>query len=129
MLMMTRGVLLVGSMLAVATCHRLTPTEQKVVGTWEYTGMDFTNRIVFREDHTVTTLFPDSQREEKWVPAVFGTWKLEGDELVTVEQFRNPYPIPGQTPARIETTRMKILEFAPDKLVREKPRAPLIRVK
>src|SRR5436190_11744528 len=109
MLTFARSIFVFGSFLLVATCHRLSPIEQKVVGTWEYTGMDFTNRVVFSEDRTVTTLFPDSQAPAKWVPAVFGTWSVEGDELVTKEQFRNPYPVPGQTPARIEMSRTKIL--------------------
>ena len=99
-------------------CQRLSPEEEKVVGTWEFTGLDFTNRVVFHRNHRSEELYA---REDSllakisfWAAMSRGTWKLEGDAIVTDEQV-----IVGPQPRERRVTRIKILEFLPDKLVRE----------
>ena len=61
-------------------------------------------------------------------PFAKGTWQLEGDILV--EEFTIPWqPVPGETPFPKQVIRDPIVAFQPDKIVREKGRPPLIRVK
>ena len=61
-------------------------------------------------------------------PFAKGTWRLEGDILV--EEFTIPWqPVPGKTPFPKQVIRDRIVEFQPDKIVREQGRPPLIRVK
>jgi hypothetical protein len=100
----------------VTACSRLSPNEEKVVGTWEYTGIDATGRVVLRRDHTVVDMF---FIEGAWEPVASGTWRLEGNELVTEENSLIGPSIPGDTPRPKEITRLKIRAFERNKLVRD----------
>jgi hypothetical protein len=104
-------------LLALTGCQRLSPTERKLVGTWEYSGMDFTTRVAFRSDHTMATFFPD-QDGRVWTPTSSGTWRMEGNDLLIEEQFLpNPLPLPGDTPRPKEAGRLTIREVTTDKIV------------
>ena len=113
-------------MLLEAACRRpLSEDERKVVGTWDCTGLDTNERIMYRADHTMDSTMSDGSGTE---PFAKGTWRLEGNTLV--EEFTVPWdPVAGETPFPKQTARMTIVEFQPDKLVREPGRPPLLRVK
>jgi hypothetical protein len=109
-------------------CCRVSPEEKRVVGTWEFSGIDFTNRVVFHCDHTSEELY---MREEgllakisPWAAGARGTWRLEGDTIVTDEQL-----LIGPEPRERRVTRIKIFKFRPNELVREAGRDPFHRVK
>jgi hypothetical protein len=70
---------------ALGSCQQrpLSPIEQKVVGTWDRTGMDFTERTVYRPDRTLESTMADGSGV---LPFRSGTWRVEGDVLV--EEFR-----------------------------------------
>ena len=102
----------------------LSEKERLIVGTWDRAGMDFTQRTTYRADNTLESTYDSSDPES----VAKGTWRLEGDVLV--EEVTPPWqPGPNETPFPKQTSRMQILEFQPDKLVREAGRPPLVRVK
>ena len=110
------------------SCQRLSPEEERVVGTWEFTGLDFTNRVVFRRDHSTEELYAREggliAKISPWAALSRGTWRLEGDTIVTDER-----PVIGPEPRERRVTRIKILEFRPNELVREGNRDPFHRVR
>ena len=107
-------------------CHRqLSENERKLVGTWDRTGMDTNERITYRADHTMESTMSDGSSTE---PFATGTWRLEGN--IFIEEFTVPWqPVAGETPFPKQVIRDRIVEFQPDKIVREKGRPPLMRVK
>jgi hypothetical protein len=110
----------------LSACNRsLSSAEQKVVGTWDRTGLDTTERTTFRSDHTMESEMTDGSGT---LPFASGTWYLEGNILVTEYEVKMTPP-PGETPFPKQIIRDPILEFQPDKLIREKGRPPLIRVR
>lgn len=117
------------AVIAVSTlsCQRLSPEEQRVVGTWEFSGIDFTNRVVYRSDHSAEELYPRETgllaKIRPWVTLSRGTWRLEGDTIVSVREATD-----GPLRGKKRVIRTRILEFHPDKLVRE-GRSSLIRVR
>src|ERR1700737_4055067 len=115
---------------AVVSCHRLSPEEEKVVGTWEFSEFAFKNRVVFHPDHTSEELYvrDSGAKIPSWAVRSRGTWKLEGDTIVT---DKKPVLAPprGEPPYPRRVVRTKILAFRPDELVREGNRSPFKRVK
>jgi hypothetical protein len=110
----------------LVACHRqLSENERKLVGTWDRTGMDTNERITYRADHTMESTMSDGSSTE---PFAKGTWRLEGNILI--EEFTVPWqPVAGETPFPKQVIRDPIVAFQPEKIVREKGRPPLIRVK
>jgi hypothetical protein len=63
------------------------------------------------------------------MPFSSGTWRVEGSDIVMDETYAVP-PEDGGTPVTTrEVSRMPVVEFQQEKLVREKGRPPLVRVK
>jgi hypothetical protein len=110
------------------SCQRLSPEEEKVVGTWEFTGLDFTNRVAFHRNHRSEELYIRDggllAKISPWAVMSRGTWRLEGDTIVTDEQT-----VIGPEPRPRRVLRERILEFRANELVREGNRDPLHRVK
>jgi hypothetical protein len=123
--MLRRFAFAITVLLALTACDRLSPNEQKIVGTWEAPG-GFGPRRIFRPDHTSTTLFPGDAG--KWTVMSEGTWRLDGNDIV--EDFRFTYraPDPGETPHSFKG-RTPVIEFQQDKLVMETLEQSLFRVK
>jgi hypothetical protein len=122
------GIILLGIMpvVALVSCQRLSPGEEKIIGTWEFTGLDATGRVVFRRDHTVVDLFPENDSTiAKWAPTAWGKWRLEGNEIVTDEEI---LPIPGHSTPPRRITRLPIREFGDNRLVRADGRSDFNRV-
>lgn len=114
------------SWLATASCERITPAESKVIGTWEFTGLDATVRLVFRRDHTVVSLSSQADGSKgKWAPAAWGTWRLEANEIVTDEEV---FPIAGYLPKHRQVARVPIRAFEEDRLMRADGRSDFYRV-
>jgi hypothetical protein len=87
--------------------------------------MDTNERITYRADHTMKSMMSDGSGTQ---PLARGTWRLEEDILI--EEFTVPWqPVAGEAPFPKQVIRDPIVEFQPDKIVREKGRPPLIRVK
>ena len=64
---------------------QLSSLEQKVIGTWQFTGIDTTGRIVLRADHTCATMLPITGRRG-WKILAKGTWRIDGQYLIRVEK-------------------------------------------
>jgi hypothetical protein len=112
--------------LTLTGCNKLSHNEERVVGVWEFTGIDATGRIVYRRDHIAVELFPDYEGlNAKWAPRSWGSWRLEGDDIVSEMEA---FPIPEMPAVPKRTTRTSIREFHEDKLVREENRSDLLRV-
>jgi len=117
----------IASAIALVSCQRVSPAEEKIIGTWEFTGLDVTGRCVFRRDHIVITLFPQGDGpKEMWAPTAWGTWRLEGSEIVTDEEV---LPIPGVLSSQRQVARIPIRAFEEDRLVRADDRADFYRVR
>jgi hypothetical protein len=113
--------------LAVGACQRVSPAEEKVIGIWEFTGLDATGRVVFRRDHTVVDLFTESDSPNaRWAPTAWGKWRLEGNEIITDDEV---LPIPGYSPRPRRITRIPIRDFEEGRLVRADGRADFNRVR
>jgi hypothetical protein len=111
--------------LTVIGCRpALSEKERLIVGTWDRTGMDFTERTTYRADHTLESTYDSSDPRS----LAKGTWRLEGDTLVA-EVIPPWQPVPNETPFPKQTYRVRILDFQADKLVGESGRPPLVRVK
>ena len=63
--------------------------EQKIVGAWSWTYISGKGRMVFTADHKVKEGFPPDEeqgrplRDDDFTYLRSGTWRLEGDVLVT----------------------------------------------
>ena len=120
--MLSRIVIIGGLALsALSACNRLSPNEQKVVGTWEVPG-GYGPRCIFRRDHTATTLFANG--DGRWTVNSESTWQLDGNNLIQDFKFTHP----GETPHVIRG-RSIVIQFQQNKLVMEKPADTLFRVK
>src|SRR4051812_836862 len=70
-------------------CGDSRPTERKIVGAWSWTYIEGKGRMVFTADRKVKEGFPPEEdpgrplREEDFTYLDSGTWRLEGDVLVT----------------------------------------------
>src|SRR6267143_955491 len=103
------------ALFSLTACNRLSPNEQKVVGTWEAPG-GFGPRCIFRSDHTSEILFHGENG--KWVVVSEGRWRLEGNNIVEDYKFVSPAADPGATP-QIFKGRTPVIEFHQDRLVME----------
>src|ERR1041385_3006028 len=114
---------------AATACHRLTPMEKKLVGAWKFTGLDATGLVVFRSDHTVVDLMREKDPfgwdpRGRWVPVSWGTWRLEGNDVITEEKV---LPLPNYSFAN-RSYRMPVKELRDDTLVRGDGRSDFTRV-
>src|ERR687892_1819263 len=129
-------------------CERSAPAEQKVFGTWEYSGMDdlvawmderswlperkphVIGRIALCRDHTlVDSLRDDVITGGRWMPIGSGTWSLDGDTIVIDHQPSREHPSPGEEPFSRRVVRIHVREYHSDKLVRGDGRGTFRRVK
>jgi len=64
--------------LCVATSCQQSPSE-KLVGIWQFSGMDATMDYVFKADHTFEVWAPSMDVEQSkgpWLEMDFGTWQV-----------------------------------------------------
>jgi hypothetical protein len=77
------------SLALIASQHRLSTEEQKIVGPWSWTYIEGVGRVIFTADHKVTKGFPPDDkdgrkiRDDEFDILWAGTWRLEGNVLVT----------------------------------------------
>lgn len=110
---------------ATVSCARVRPAEEKLVGTWEFRGLDAVGRVVFRRDHAVINLFPiDHSPYAKWGATSKGTWRLEGNDVVTDERLL----IGDHPPQERQLHRIPILQIDSERLVRADGRSEFRRV-
>lgn len=118
------GILCVGM---TFSCQRITNEEAKIVGTWEFTGLDATVRLVLRRDHTIVTLMSpaDGYCDQKWAASAWGKWRLDGNEIVTDEEV---FAVPGYLSSNRQVARVPIQSVQENRLVRGDGRSDLYRV-
>jgi hypothetical protein len=107
----------------------LSPLEQRIVGSWSWRYIEGFGRVVFTADHKVTEGFPPDDKDGRTISDKefqilrAGTWRLEGDVLVTVmdnapgrDLIRRlaPTEVP---PFKKETRRQKIVSIDDKKMV------------
>lgn len=110
---------------ALISCQRVAPAEEKIIGLWEFTGLDATGRVVFRRDHTVVDLFIEGDGvNARWIPTSWGKWRLEGSEIVTDREML----VGDYSSADRQITRLPIREIDEQLLVRADGRPNFTRV-
>ena len=90
---------------------QLPPLEQKIVGVWQFNGVDSTGRVVIRADHSCETLVP-ATRGRGWEILAKGTWRIEGHDLVRVEKPASGPAVPAGPSV---TSKLPIRSVTPDK--------------
>jgi hypothetical protein len=119
------SLLAIGLLATIASCHRISPAERRIIGIWEFTGLDATGRVVFRSDHKIVDLFRDGDGPEaKWVPTSWGTWRLDGNEIVTDEEML----VGDYSASERRIGRIMIGKFEKDRLKRSDGRPDFYRV-
>src|SRR5690349_24431562 len=75
-------------LLALVSCHRLSPMEQKLVGTWQWEYIEGTGHMTFTRDHKILYHLDDEGQDHSKPPkdrvkvVTAGTWHLKGNTLV-----------------------------------------------
>jgi hypothetical protein len=117
------------SLLLIASQQRLSPTEQKIVGAWSWTYIEGVGRIIFTADHKVREGFPPDEKDGRKIGndefdiVRAGTWRLEGDVLITKMDNRPLIRIierldPSNIPAlEKKVERRKIVKIDGNKIV------------
>lgn len=106
---------------------QLSPLEQKIIGTWQFGGVDDTGRIVIRGDHTCATMFPTTDRRG-WDIIAKGTWRIDGDYLIRVEKPAFGPSVSSNPPGPSVTSKLRIRSITPDRFGLGDGR-PMIRIK
>lgn len=106
---------------------QLSPLEQKVIGTWQFTGIDFTSRVVLRADHTCVTMLPITGRRG-WEILAKGTWRIDGHYLIRVEKPTSGSAVSADPPGPSVTSKLAIRSITPDRFALGGGR-PMKRVK
>ena len=108
--------------LSVIGCHRQSPDE-RMVGIWQFSGMDATMDYVFNADHTFELWAPSMDEEQSkgsWLKTDFGTWHIEKDELII--EYKRPRSewfeqfLKSRGISLPSVTREKVLRFGSDKI-------------
>jgi hypothetical protein len=82
--MLTHSILLVLAAACLAACHRLSPAERSVIGTWRVQEIDGAEYMILGADHSyafVAEAMPGQLPRNTLVCE--GSWRIEGDDLVT----------------------------------------------
>jgi hypothetical protein len=93
--------------------------EKRIVGTWQFSMMDATGRMIFRADHTYSTLFPFSRGDDglrDWTVVFKGTWRIDGHYLVVEEKDVFKPSAAGNPPPPIRHVRVPIRLITKDKV-------------
>jgi hypothetical protein len=113
----------------LTACHRLSPSEEKFVGTWSHSSMDATDFQVLRPDHSIVVFLPEERHDSSNVLRVFragsGKWRIEGHDYV--EEIDSELPVfPDNTPLPKMVIRRRIVEIGRDKIVFDQD-SPFVR--
>lgn len=85
---------------------QLATPEHKIVGTWQFSGVDTRGRIVLRADHTCASLLP--RTGGGWEILATGTWRVEGDYLIRVEKPAVAASASSNRPSPSVTSKLRI---------------------
>ncbi len=112
------------ALLSSCGLRSLSLIEQKLVGAWDGSGGEFTERTVYRADHTFEAGTMDYGR---FRPYRSGTWHVKDD--VMIEEFRVHWqPAPGQRP-QAEINQRHISDVTEDRLVYASDRPFFVRAR
>jgi|SRR6476660_7283380 len=111
-------ILATSAVVAVATYHvrevllfaRLSDTEKKVIGVWQWTTIDAVGRIRIRANHRFDVWFIESERDEDHPDSRYvthGHWSIEGGEFVYIH---DPGQLGGQLVA-LEHPHIPVSDF------------------
>jgi hypothetical protein len=67
--------------LLLDACHRLSPNERRVVGTWVVHTIDSHDYTIVRPNHTYEEVSDLLSRELNLL--CIGHWRVEGDDIIT----------------------------------------------
>jgi hypothetical protein len=107
---------------AAAACQQPS-ADERIVGIWQFSGMDATMDYVFKADHTFELWAPSMDLEQSkgpWLQMDFGIWHIKADELI-IEYKRPCSPefeefLKSEEIALPTTTRHKVVRYAPDRI-------------
>jgi hypothetical protein len=126
--------------LLMGACTRPSPIEQKVIGAWSWTYIEGVGRMMFSADHRVKVGFPPDDKDGRKIDdsefeiVQAGTWRLEGDVLVTetdTKPLRNiiEHLNPSEVPAFEKKTERKKIISIDDKIMKFDDGSSLDRVR
>jgi hypothetical protein len=117
---------------AATACHQES-WDERMVGIWQFSGMDATMDYVFKADHTFELWAPSMDVEQSkgpWLKMDFGNWRIEKDEIVIeYKRPRSPWMKKLEKSSGIalpSVTRHRVLLFGLDKIEFREDR-PFIR--
>jgi hypothetical protein len=128
------------SLLLLGACTRTPAIEQKVIGAWSWTYIEGTGRMIFSGAHTVKVGFPPDDKDGRKIDdsefeiVQAGTWRLEGDVLVTETDNQPLRKIlerlsPNEVPALEKKTERKKIISIDDKTMKFGDGSSLDRVR
>src|SRR2546423_12325587 len=81
--MLTHHILLILAVSSLVACHRLSPAERSVIGTWSVQEIDGAEYMVLRADHSYAFVAEAKPGEfERNTLCCEGSWRIEGDDLI-----------------------------------------------
>ena len=112
-----------------SACVRQTPRD-RLVGIWQFTGMDATMDYVFKADLTYEVWaepMDTTLSKGPWLQMDFGSWKIEGDEIIIESHRPLPEWLKEMAPDTIDRSevlkravqrvdRLKVSRFGTDKI-------------
>ena len=105
------------AMVGTMACHRQSASD-RMIGIWQFSGMDATMDYVFKADRTFEVWAPSMDAELSkgpWLQMDFGSWQVQGDELI-IESKRTRSPEFKKMFPRDPVDRLKVLRFGPEKI-------------
>jgi hypothetical protein len=116
--MLTSRTILVSLCSISCAAAQLSSFERGIIGTWQFSGMDATGRMIFRANHTYSTLFPFSRGDDglrDWTVVFKGTWRIDGHYLVVEEKDVFNPSAAGNAAPPIRHVRVPIRSITKDK--------------
>src|SRR6478672_6394807 len=125
--MLSARLITVATAFVILACHRLSPDERKLIGTWETGSMDATWHETFKPDHTLIVAFEEPLGSHKFPDPLSGTWRLEGSQLTTdVDLSKIEATLHEKGTPHILTEK---ITFAGDDKIERTGGSPYVRVK
>src|ERR1700726_3665914 len=88
-MLLARTLLVAASALIVCSCHRLSSSDARVVGTWQFQSYGHPKRVRLGGDHKAVVLqyVRDDDTKVEFNPISAGTWRLDGSVLTVDVDF------------------------------------------
>src|SRR4051794_36330982 len=116
------GIFFVLALITLTACQQKS-LDERMVGIWQFSGMDATMDYVFKADHTFELWAPSMDVEQSkgpWLKMNFGNWHTEKDELII--KYKRPRSqsfeefLKSKGYSLDSATRSRVIHFDADKI-------------